>query len=64
MIGVACIYVAAKFEEVCPLRLKTVYDEIAHKKIDKNKILERESHILNTLEFQIIKEDAFQIYRD
>ena len=40
IIGVASIFIAANFEEVCYLRLKTVYDEIGHKKLEKSNILE------------------------
>ena len=51
-----------KFEEVCPLKLKTVFEEISHKKIPKFKILDKETEILNTLGFTIINESAFRMY--
>ena len=63
LIGVASIYLAVKFEEVCALRLKTVYEEVAHKKILKSKILEKETDILNTIGFTLIYQDIFFYYQ-
>ena len=42
VIGVTCIFMACKYEEVHPLRLKTVFRDIGHSKIPTKKIIERE----------------------
>jgi hypothetical protein len=34
LVGVVAMYMATKMEEVFPLKLKTVYEKIVHKKID------------------------------
>ena len=37
--GVTCMYMATKFEEVHPLKLKTVYEKIGHRKLSTESIL-------------------------
>ena len=43
--------IATKMEEVYPLKIKTVYDKIVHKKIDKREIVETEANIAGKLNF-------------
>jgi hypothetical protein len=33
IVGVQCMLIASKMEEVYPLKIKTVFDKIAHKKL-------------------------------
>lgn len=35
LIGVTCIFIACKYEEIYPLRLKIVEERIAHKKLSE-----------------------------
>ncbi|CAI2385505.1 unnamed protein product [Moneuplotes crassus] len=56
LISVVSIFMASKFEEVEPLKLKYVYKNIAHKEFSKNKIIITERNILkiiSTLSFVI-----------
>jgi hypothetical protein len=39
LVGVTSIYIAAKIEEVYPIKLKTVEEKIAHKKLSEKDIL-------------------------
>lgn len=34
IIGVTCMFIASKFEDIYPLKMKTVFEKIAHKKIE------------------------------
>ena len=43
--------IATKMDEVYPLKIKTVYDKIVHKKIDKKEIVDMEARIANKLNF-------------
>ena len=44
MIGITSMFIASKFEDIHPLRMLTVFEKIAHKKvpIDSIKVLELE----------------------
>ena len=46
-IGVTCMFVASKFEDIYPLKMKTIYDKIAHQKI--------EISLIKTIELDIMK---------
>ena len=43
--------IATKMDEVYPLKIKTVYDKIVHKKIDKKEIVDMECRIAHKLGF-------------
>lgn len=32
--GVTCMFIASKFEDIYPLKMKTVHEKIAHKKLE------------------------------
>lgn len=51
--GVACIFIASKYEDVQPLLLKTVFNKIGHTKIPQEVILAKEQDILKALGFKI-----------
>ena len=54
-IGIACMFIASKFYDVYPLRLKIVYEKIAHKKITCDEIKNQEGEIANVLNYIIGK---------
>jgi hypothetical protein len=35
LVGVACIFIAVKYEEIYPLKVKLIHEKIAHKKLSK-----------------------------
>ena len=47
------MYIASKFEEIYALKFSTVYEKIAHKKLSKNEIIEKEAKILKALDFKL-----------
>lgn len=53
LIGVTCLFLASKFDEVAPLRLKVVYDTILFKHYKEEEIRTLEARILEVLSFKI-----------
>lgn len=51
--GVACMFIASKYEDIHPLLMKTVFQKIGHSKIPEAAILAREKDILRSLGFCI-----------
>lgn len=53
LIGVTCMFVASKYEDIYPLKMKTVYEKIGHQKLDISVIKSLELEILKTLDYKI-----------
>jgi len=53
LISVVSLFIASKYEEVIPLRMKTIIEKVAHSKYSKNDLLATEMLILKKLNFQI-----------
>jgi hypothetical protein len=51
--GVACMFIASKYEDVYPLLMKTVFNKIGHKKMSVEAIRAKELDILRVLGFKI-----------
>lgn len=51
--GVTTMFVASKFEDIYPLKMKTVFEKIAHKKLDIQKIKTLELEIMKAIEYKI-----------
>ena len=51
--GVTCMFIASKFEDIYPLKMKTVYEKIAHKKLEISKMKELELDIMRVIKYQI-----------
>ena len=47
------MYVATKMQEVYPLKLKTVYEKIVHKKISKESLVEMEMKLFEVLGYKV-----------
>ena len=58
-IGVAAMFMACKYEEIYPFKLKLVHEKIAHEKISKEKIRSQERDIMRTLNHDI--SNAFDV---
>ena len=52
LIGVASMYVATKYEEICPLRIGVMQSKISHGKFTKEEIKGKETDILAALNFE------------
>jgi hypothetical protein len=59
IIGVTCIFIACKYEEIHPLKTKTVVKDIAHNKIPAKDIVKREAEILITIGFMLERQCAY-----
>jgi len=53
IIGVTSMFVASKYEDVVPLRIKTIDEKIAQKKLNIEDIRYRELLILKELNYEI-----------
>lgn len=42
LVGVACIFIACKYEEIYPLKLRVIHEKIAHRKLSKEEIIKKE----------------------
>lgn len=61
VLGVTCMFLAAKYEEVYPMKLRVVQEKIAHKKISLQAIQEMEQDILSTLNFAVTGSSMHEI---
>ena len=53
IIGVSSMFIASKFEDIYPLKMKTVFEKIAHKKLDISRIKDLELDMLSSIEYKI-----------
>lgn len=53
VISVASMFIASKYENISPLTLDNMYNNICHNKISKNLIKQTELSILHTLDFDL-----------
>lgn len=53
IIGVTCMFVASKYEDIYPLKMKMVYEKIAHQKLAIEDIKSLELDILQVINYQI-----------
>lgn len=51
LIGVTCMLIASKLEEIIPFKVRTVVQKMTHNKIKNSDILECELEMLSTLDF-------------
>lgn len=47
------MFIASKYEDIYPLKMKMVYEKIAHKKLPIEKIKSLELEILKTINYKI-----------
>lgn len=55
LIGTVCIFIASKFEDKIPLRLKQIVEIISKNKFNKHEINNIEKEILKTINFNLIQ---------
>lgn len=53
IIGVASMFIASKYEDIYPLKMKMVFEKIAHKKLPIERIKSLEMDILKTIKYRI-----------
>lgn len=47
------MFMACKYEEIYPVKLQIVHEKIAHKKLTKEEIKDKETNILQVLDFNL-----------
>jgi hypothetical protein len=52
-VGVTAMFIASKYEDIYPLKMKTVFEKIAHKKISINDIKLMELEIMRVIRYKI-----------
>jgi len=57
------MFSAGKYEEIHSLKMGIIYDKIARKKFTKEEILQRESDIINALDFKLEVPSVYDIAR-
>ena len=53
LIGITCMFIASKYEDITPLFLKTMVKKVSHGKIKGDTILKLEREIVSTLNFKL-----------
>jgi len=51
--GVTCMFIASKYEDVYPLKMKTVYEKIAHNKLEIKAIKALELEMMRVIDYKI-----------
>lgn len=54
------MFIASKYEEIYPFKLKMVHEKIGHKKISIEKIKKTEKEILESLDFNLCIPSSFE----
>ena len=53
ILGVTVMFIASKFEDIYPLKMKTMHEKIAHKKLQISEIKKLELNVLRTIDYKI-----------
>eukprot|EP00340_Litonotus_pictus_P013021 CAMPEP_0170538124 /NCGR_PEP_ID=MMETSP0209-20121228/103125_1 /TAXON_ID=665100 ORGANISM="Litonotus pictus, Strain P1" /NCGR_SAMPLE_ID=MMETSP0209 /ASSEMBLY_ACC=CAM_ASM_000301 /LENGTH=304 /DNA_ID=CAMNT_0010839757 /DNA_START=937 /DNA_END=1848 /DNA_ORIENTATION=+ len=53
LLGCTCMFLASKIVDIRPLKLRTVYEKIAHEKLPLSEIKNQETEILRALKFNV-----------
>lgn len=53
LMGVTSMFIASKYEDILPLKMKMVFEKIAHKKLSIDKMKQMELNILKTINYKI-----------
>jgi hypothetical protein len=53
IIGVVCMFMASKYQDIYPLLMKTVFNKIGHTKVPVDAIREKEMEILRALGYMV-----------
>ena len=53
LIGITCMFIASKYEDITPLFMQTIVIRIGHHRFSRDAVLEQERDILQTLSFKL-----------
>jgi Cyclin, N-terminal domain len=54
LIGMAAVFVASKYEDVIPIFMKQILDDVGHFKFTRTHILFMERDMLETISFKVV----------
>lgn len=60
LLGITCMFMASKYEEIYPLRLSVVHEKIAHKKIHPDQIKKKEMEVFMTLDYKMTNSTPYE----
>ena len=63
LIGVTCLYLASKMEDIIPLRMSHVKSKIGHNKFTEKEIKKCEKSVLETIDFDIITTSTYDFVK-
>jgi hypothetical protein len=64
IIGVTSMFLASKFEDIIPLKMKAVYEKIVHRKIEQGAIRQLELDIMQTIQYKIHAPTVLDFLKD
>ena len=64
LMGVTSMYIASKYEDIQPLKIKMVYEKIAHRKLSMEAIRGMERKILQTINYKITAPSVLDFLKD
>ena len=62
LIGVTCMLLASKMEEIVPFKVSTVIEKMTHGKIQAKEVVRCEEEILKTLNFELLASPSLFIF--
>ena len=63
ILGVTSMFVASKYEDIYPLKMKMVFEKIAHKKLPVEKIKAMEMDILKVIHYKIPAPTSYEFLK-
>jgi hypothetical protein len=63
LIGITCLYISSKLEDIIPLRMSHIKSKIGHNKFTEKEIKKCEKLILETLDFDIIATSTYDFIK-
>jgi hypothetical protein len=63
LIGIVCIYIASKMEDIIPLRMTNIVNNVGHNKFDDKTIKSAQAKILETIEYNLIAPSTYDFIK-
>jgi Flp pilus assembly CpaF family ATPase len=63
MIGVTSMFISSKYEDIYPLKMKMVFEKIAHKKLSIEKIKAQEMDLLKAINYRIPAPTSYEFLK-
>ena len=61
LLGVVCIFIASKMEDIAPLRMSHIIHTISHNKFTERQIRKKEKEILTVLDFKLVITSSYEL---